>query len=348
MAMAVTEAGPRVDLTTAQAALDGFCRRFDPALLTASEAADVLARLTVMERQVTAAKARAARRVDESSMWKHLGHRNAAEWMAAKTGDPVGVAHGLLATARKLQSAGATADAFAAGKVSLAAAREIADAVATDPSAEAGLLAVAVKGDHRQLVDSAARVRQAARSAEDEAAKHARLRARRFLRTRTDTDGLVVLHAGFAPQDWARVAARLQRGTDRHFAQARTQGRRRRARDSSIFGNGTSAATAATLTETAHAGRIISLFFRIFLLNSFQKPPRASAAHPLNAAASLYLLLPRDENIRGSPLDLVTDNFFHSHLGWQSVRETFGNSLRHPTIARQVRMLLLENGVAQG
>ena len=61
---------------------------------------------------------------------------------------------------------------------------------------------------------------------EDEAAKHARLRARRFARTRTDADGLVILNAGFAPKDWAVHAERLRRATDAEFTRARRQGRR--------------------------------------------------------------------------------------------------------------------------
>ena len=143
-------------------------------------------------------------------MWKHAGFATMAEWMAAKTGDPVPVLVGLLDTAKKLERCAATAEAFAAGEVSVAAVREIAAAVAVDPTAEAQLLAVAQAGDHRRLVDTAARVRQAARSAEDEAARHARLRARRFARTRTDTDGLVILNAGFAPKDWAPFASALR------------------------------------------------------------------------------------------------------------------------------------------
>ncbi len=198
-----------------------------PTLLTASEAADAVRRLSVVERKVDGGRRRVPlQRVDGSSMWKHAGFRTMAEWMAAKTGDPVPVLAGLLDTAKKLGSCPATAEAFAAGEVSVAAAREIAGAVAVDPGAEAGLLAVARHGDHRRLVDRAAKVRQAARSAEDEAAKHARLRARRFARTHTDADGLVILHAGFAPKDWAPYAAAWQRGTDAEFTRARRQGRR--------------------------------------------------------------------------------------------------------------------------
>jgi len=219
-------AGGVVSLALMEAVVARFCAGFDPGLLTASEASAVVPRLSVVERQITAARGSTARRVDGSSVWKHRGFRSSAEWMAATTGDAVSASAGLLAAARQLESLPATAEAFAAGAVSLQAAREIAGAVAVDPTAEAGLLAVAAKGDHRQLVDSAARVRQAARSAEDETARHARLRARRFARTRTDADGLVVLHAGFAPKDWAPFAARLQRATDAEFARARREGRR--------------------------------------------------------------------------------------------------------------------------
>lgn len=226
MGTAVLEAAPRGDLTTAQTALEAFCAGFDPDLQTATQAADTLACLTVMERQITAARARAARRVEASSAWKHAGFRTMADWMAAKTGEAVSVSSGLLDTARKLETVPATADALAAGSVSLAAAREIAGAVAADPTAEAQLLAIASQGDHRKLVDRAAKVRQAARSAEDEAARHARLRRKRFVRTRTDADGLVILHGGFAPQDWAPFADALQRGTDAQFTKARREGRR--------------------------------------------------------------------------------------------------------------------------
>ena len=216
-----------VDLAALEAAAEGFCGGFDADRLTASQAADVLARVTVLERRMAAVKGRAARRVEISSVWQHAGHRSMADWLAARTGDPVGVSVGVLDMAKKLETLPATADALASGDVSLAAAREIAGAVAADPTAEAGLLAVATSGSgHRELVDSAARVRRAAASAEDEAARHERLRARRFARTHTDADGMVLLHAGFAPKDWAQITATFERGTDAQFRAARRQGRR--------------------------------------------------------------------------------------------------------------------------
>src|SRR4249919_1527091 len=148
MAMAVMDTAVTLDLAGLEAAVEAFCATFAPATLTASDAAEAVARLAVVERKITAAKAAGARRVDASSVWKHAGFRTMAEWMAAKTGDPVPVLVGLLDIAKKLDGCPATADAFAAGEVSVAAAREIAGAVAVDPTAELGLLAVAHSGDH--------------------------------------------------------------------------------------------------------------------------------------------------------------------------------------------------------
>ena len=285
MGTAVLEAGPRGDLTTAEAGLQAFCAEFDPDRQTATEAADTLARLTVMERQITAARARAARRVEVSSTWKHAGYRTMADWMSAETGEPVASSSGLLDTARKLEAMPTTADALAAGSVSLAAAREIAAAVAADPTAEAQLLAVAAKGDHRDLVDRAVQVRRAARSAEDETARHARLRRKRFVRTRTDADGLVILHGGFAPQDWAPFAVALQRGTDAQFSAARREGRREPveayASDAllALLASGTAppastpteppAATNSTITKPATKYQVVVLVDAIALKRGF-------------------------------------------------------------------------------
>ncbi len=148
MDLAVLDRGveQHVGLAALRAAVDGFCAGFDPEVVTATEAGEVLVELTRLERRLTAVKASAARRVDRSSMWRHAGHRTMAEWLAAQTGEPVGASAGLLDTAKKLELLPATAEALAAGDVSVAAAREIAAAVAADPRAEAGLLAVATVG----------------------------------------------------------------------------------------------------------------------------------------------------------------------------------------------------------
>ena len=103
-------------------------------MLTATDAADAVRRLAVVERKVVAAKAQAVRRVDGSQIWRHAGFRTAAEWMAAQTGDTVGATTGLLDTVKKLDGCRATKAAFTAGDVSVAAAREIARSRVPSPS----------------------------------------------------------------------------------------------------------------------------------------------------------------------------------------------------------------------
>jgi hypothetical protein len=108
-----------VGLAAVESAVAGFCDGFDPGVGTAAVAAEAVRRLAVVKRRIEAAEAHAARRVDTSLVWRHAGYRNAAEWMAANTGDPVGMTAGLLDTARKLESCPVTAEAFAAGEVSV-------------------------------------------------------------------------------------------------------------------------------------------------------------------------------------------------------------------------------------
>ena len=106
MAMAVMETAVTLDVADLEArALDAFCAGFASRPLTAADAADAVARLAVVERQIVGGQEpRGARRVDVSSVWKHAGFRTMAEWMAAKTGDPVPASSGLLDTASKLEA----------------------------------------------------------------------------------------------------------------------------------------------------------------------------------------------------------------------------------------------------
>ena len=72
-----------VVLGVVEAAVDGFCVGFDAGVLTASDAADAVRRLSRVKRRIEAAEAAAVRRVDGSQIWRHAGFRTAAEWMAA-------------------------------------------------------------------------------------------------------------------------------------------------------------------------------------------------------------------------------------------------------------------------
>ena len=56
-----------------EVAVDAFCGGFDAGVVTASDAAEVVARVAVLTRRLEAVAAQAARRVDASGVWKHRG-----------------------------------------------------------------------------------------------------------------------------------------------------------------------------------------------------------------------------------------------------------------------------------
>src|SRR5439155_439877 len=81
-------------------------------------------------------KAEAARRVSETYVYRHGGHRSAAHHLAAVSGSSVGAAKAELQAAERLKALPATAAAQREGKLSPEKAAAIADAA----TAEAGLL----------------------------------------------------------------------------------------------------------------------------------------------------------------------------------------------------------------
>jgi len=115
----------------------------EPRTFDGDGAARLLKLFAEAERLAAAGKALMARRVEETKLWKHDGHRSAASWLAAATGSSVGTAIGTLETARRLEDLPTTAEAQRQGRLSEAQAREVASAAAVDPRPEADLLAAA-------------------------------------------------------------------------------------------------------------------------------------------------------------------------------------------------------------
>src|ERR671910_183040 len=70
------------------------------------------------ERLCTAIKARLARRIEETRVWRDSGHRSAAHWVAEATGETVGAACRTLDTARALDALPETEAAFRSGQLS--------------------------------------------------------------------------------------------------------------------------------------------------------------------------------------------------------------------------------------
>ncbi len=195
----------------------------EPRCLGGDDAARLLELFAEAERLAAAGKALAARRVEETNLWRRSGHRSAASWLAATTGSSVGAAVGTLETARRLEALPATAEAQRAGRLSEAQAREIASAAAADPGAEAELLAAAASQPVAALRQACLRVKA---SASDEAARHVALHRSRRLRHWSDADGAFRLDLRTTPDAGATILAGLKPFCDQAFAEARAAGRR--------------------------------------------------------------------------------------------------------------------------
>ncbi|MGO9344607.1 MAG: DUF222 domain-containing protein [Acidimicrobiales bacterium] len=201
---------------------------FDPHVLTGEGAVELVRILSEAERAVVAAKTLSARRVEETNLHRRHGHRDAAQWLAAETGEPASEAAGLLAAARQMEKLPAVAEAFKAGLLSSAKARQVAGAATCDPSKQRALLQAAERQTLGELRNTCDRVRRQAASADGEASSYESIRRRRYFRDVTEPDGAVRFDGRVCPDDGAKLRAELMRRARRLAAQARAEGRRER------------------------------------------------------------------------------------------------------------------------
>lgn len=243
-------------LETAIATIEAEVRDFEPGLLDARGAVRAVERFARGEHACAAAKALAAKRVDETFAYRDSGSRSAAEWLARKSGVPVAAAERALATVDALVKLPATDAAFRAGRLSEVQAHEIAGAARQDPSAEAALVAEAKRGiSLKGLRDRCRRVRAGAEA--DDAAWAQRLHDTRSLRTWVDADASTCGIWRMSPDKGAEVNAAIDAETDLIFREARAAGRRESreayAADAlhSLITSGPRKATGATLVMDA-------------------------------------------------------------------------------------------------
>ena len=204
--------------------LETVTRELDPWLLDGNDAAALLETFARGERICAAAKSLLARRVEETKVWRAGGHRSAAHWFAATTGETVGTAARSLETARALEHLPETDAAFRAGALSETQTAEIASAADADQSAEAALLETASQTSVKGLRDRCRQVRAGAET--DDKAWARRLHVERKAHEWTDPDGAYCVSARMAPDAGARFSAAWKAHTDRIFRDARRAGRR--------------------------------------------------------------------------------------------------------------------------
>src|SRR5438067_4169656 len=129
-----------VELGEIRQKLGSFSARFDADLLEGADAAAVVKVAAAIENMAASVKAEAARRVGATYAHRRDGHRSAAHQLAYESGIGVGKANQQVATAERLKTLPATAQAQKQGKLSAEKAAAVAEAAAADPSAEGRLL----------------------------------------------------------------------------------------------------------------------------------------------------------------------------------------------------------------
>ena len=228
MAVVPIERAPRGALAVLEAAVDEWCAQADPALLTGASAATTAERLAVVNRRLSAKQASMAARAADANAYAARA-RSAEDWLARHNGTSRSEAKRAIDTARRMAECPLAAEAFDRGELSIAEADAVSSAALVDPGAERSLLGAATSThDLGKVREQADRVKRAARSAEDEAARLARLRAGRSWREFTTADGHRAVDAKFVPDDWAKVLPIIDAFTEAQFTAARTAGRRDR------------------------------------------------------------------------------------------------------------------------
>jgi hypothetical protein len=212
--------------TAARDALSAFVESFDPAFVSADEAAELVDVLATIEHLASAGLAQAANRVAGTDVWRRDGATSAAAWLAQRTGTTTGDAVGLLKVGRAVEDAPDTLDALRKGEVSTRQAGPIAEVEKVAPGEAAPLLAKATSSPTSvpEIRQEAAQIINAA-SGETDAQKRERWHKGRHLRSGTTFEGMGWGSWELPPLEHAEVMAFIGERAERLFQEARAEGR---------------------------------------------------------------------------------------------------------------------------
>src|SRR5438105_3816335 len=138
-----------------------FVRALDADTVALPDAMPLWEAFDAIERHASAAKLVLARKVDESGAWKRAGHRNAAEFLAARSGCSMSAARTEVNVSKNLERLAATKAALCEGRLSREQAAAVVDGAAANPKAEQRLLSLARRASVKELREEALRSRTA-------------------------------------------------------------------------------------------------------------------------------------------------------------------------------------------
>ncbi len=211
------------DLAEIRAALAEYVDRIEAGTLLASDAERLVGEAAAIVNLGQSLEMILAKRVADSQLWRHRGHRTPADWLAGRTKRSKGEAIALLDTAERLADCPGLERKVRAGELSAPQAEVLARAVSVDPAAEPDLLRVAEVDGLTKLKD---RCRAVEHAATDARARYQRIHRARSLRHWTDDEGALCLAARLTPDAGATVLGALAPYERAAFDQARVEGRR--------------------------------------------------------------------------------------------------------------------------
>jgi hypothetical protein len=184
--------------------------------------AEIVSSFDALGRAASAGLALAAHRAEELEAHSLSGHRNAADWLAHVSGIPYARAVDSLAVADRMALSPPVRDAFVRGELSSAQAETMGDVLAVVPTCGPELLRQAKDGSHRDLDRFALRVKQAARSREQEQARRARAHRRRSLRFCLLPEGGVRVQVYLTEESWGKCFPVLEHRAEALFRRGRS------------------------------------------------------------------------------------------------------------------------------
>lgn len=215
------EPATMAEVASAVVHLRSVLLRLDPSTLSGSEAARGAETVASLEKALVATRCRLALRAADCGEHTKAGSHSAADWMGRMAGVTREEARSQLAAVESSATVPGLAGAVASGSLSWRQAGEIAETEALVPGSGSDLLRRARGASLKWLRDEARRVREAAVTPEDLAARQ---RAARGLRTWKDKLGMIRGTFGLCPIEGVSLLKRLQAETDRRFRAARRAG----------------------------------------------------------------------------------------------------------------------------
>ena len=197
---------------------------FDASSIKGSDTGVLLELLAKADRSINALKYTVALCAEECGAHEQEGHRHSGSWVSSKTGDPTGKSISGMDAARKASKHPDLDEAFRNGDLSIERLRVINKVADVSPEDASELLEKSEELTFTEFKDHCEKVRVAALSAEEQQARHDRMKLERYFRTWIDDEGAGRFEGMLPPEEFATLVGAVGHYKDKVFEEARRAG----------------------------------------------------------------------------------------------------------------------------